>query len=62
VIVSSPATARRAVSVNQQERPDSSHSGDRKRFMGQLEIWKEIAIAELLNLLEGGHFDLKPLR
>jgi hypothetical protein len=62
VIVSSPATARRAVAVNQQQQPDSSHCGDRKGFMGQLQAWKQVAIAELLNWLERGHFDLKPLR
>jgi hypothetical protein len=62
VIVSSPATARRAVVVHEQEQPDSSLSGDRKRFMGQLQTWKQVAVAELLNWLERGHFDLKPLR
>jgi hypothetical protein len=48
--------------IREQEQTSSSHSGDRKPFMGQLQAWKKVAVAELLNWLERGHFDLKPLR
>lgn len=60
--MSTPASARRQVVVDELNQPDSSREGSRKGLLDKLLIWRKILAAELLNVLERGRYDLKPSR
>jgi hypothetical protein len=56
--MSSSASVKRAVAVDEQKQPQ----GDRKGILVRLQIWKQVFLAELLNLLERRRYDLKSPR
>ena len=60
--MSTPASARRQVVVDELNQPDTSHDDSRRGLLDKLRIWKQLCTAELLNALERGRYDLKPNR
>lgn len=58
----SQASARQAIVAPELKRTDGSDGDPRKGLMPELRMWKEIAVAELLNLLERGRYDLESTR
>lgn len=59
--MSPQASVKRAIVVSEQQPPDDSYEDDRKGLRRRLRMWKEILVAELLNLLERGRYNLKLL-
>ena len=57
--MSSPASVRPPVLPKQGEQPDPVPQGGRKQLLDRLQTWKQVFLAELLNLLERRRYDLK---
>jgi len=58
----SHGSVKRAIVVGEQKQPNGFHEDDRKGVLPRFRMWKEIVLAELLNLLERGHYNLKAQR
>jgi len=59
--MSTQASAKRAL-ANQLEELDCIPQDGGKTLVDRLQVWKQVALAELLNVLECGRYDLKSVR